>query len=471
MDMVARPFALLALLSALASTRAVGREHALEPQSREPANQNWTVLANTDFPQNGGGPLSPAVTGASAAACADACFKLPECVAVVWNKGSDHGCNFKCSTHGKVAKLNEEAVIVRPGGDTCGIKPPPPPPPPPPTPANLCPATMPADWRAACLGGDLFYEAPPASADSHMPAIGNGYIATFVQSNVIYAGGLFNGDSTGSKGGVSHRATIPAYHVSLAPPTTKQGAAAPAPAYTQVGRALDVRRAVFLSRHTISGGGGGGVAKGTVDEKWYARLDKPSLLVHEVTITADKASPLPVVLAATSTTGTTNDLDMSPPTVAGGAVSWTGANKIGELGNTTTLAMVCTAAPASPVSVAPGTTKTLYFITAIVTSLNSTNPQADAASVWYRPAVAGAGALFGAHAAAWATRWEQGSLEAAGDLRLAQSLNASLYAIRASIRPDWPYGLSPGGLASNAYEGHTFWDQETWMWPPHVKHT
>ena len=27
------------------------------------------------------------------------------------------------------------------------------------------------------------------------------------------------------------------------------------------------------------------------------------------------------------------------------------------------------------------------------------------------------------------------------------------------------YSLSPGGLASNAYNGHTFWDCETWMYP------
>ena len=27
-------------------------------------------------------------------------------------------------------------------------------------------------------------------------------------------------------------------------------------------------------------------------------------------------------------------------------------------------------------------------------------------------------------------------------------------------------GFPPGGLASNGYGGHTFWDQETWMWPP-----
>jgi len=32
-------------------------------------------------------------------------------------------------------------------------------------------------------------------------------------------------------------------------------------------------------------------------------------------------------------------------------------------------------------------------------------------------------------------------------------------------RDDWPYSLSPGGLASNGYNGHTFWDCETWMYP------
>ena len=34
-----------------------------------------------------------------------------------------------------------------------------------------------------------------------------------------------------------------------------------------------------------------------------------------------------------------------------------------------------------------------------------------------------------------------------------------------SIEASWPYGLSPGGLPSNGYLGHTFWDQETWMYP------
>jgi len=37
-----------------------------------------------------------------------------------------------------------------------------------------------------------------------------------VQSAQIFAAGLFNGDAKGAAiGGVSHRAAIPAYHVSL----------------------------------------------------------------------------------------------------------------------------------------------------------------------------------------------------------------------------------------------------------------
>ena len=49
--------------------------------------------------------------------------------------------------------------------------------------------------------------------------------------------------------------------------------------------------------------------------------------------------------------------------------------------------------------------------------------------------------------------WEH-AREAGGDLSLAQSVNASLYFLLSAIREDWPFGLSPGGLASSDYFGH-----------------
>ena len=55
--------------------------------------------------------------------------------------------------------------------------------------------------------------------------------------------------------------------------------------------------------------------------------------------------------------------------------------------------------------------------------------------------------------------------QVAGNPDLARAINASLYALMCAVRPGVTYSSSPGGLATNAYNGHTFWDVETWMWP------
>lgn len=51
------------------------------------------------------------------------------------------------------------------------------------------------------------------------------------------------------------------------------------------------------------------------------------------------------------------------------------------------------------------------------------------------------------------------------NLPLAQRVNASLYAIYSNLRSEWHYGISPGGIGTNAYNGHVFWDMETWVYP------
>ena len=73
------------------------------------------------------------------------------------------------------------------------------------------------------------------------------------------------------------------------------------------------------------------------------------------------------------------------------------------------------------------------------------------------------------HKAAWKALWDTGRIEIEGDLEMAQAVYGSLYYILSSTRHDWPYGLSPGGLpAAEEYMGHTFWDQDIWMYPPLV---
>jgi len=62
--------------------------------------------------------------------------------------------------------------------------------------------------------------------------------------------------------------------------------------------------------------------------------------------------------------------------------------------------------------------------------------------------------------------WNSGKIDIEGNLELSQAVHGSMYYILSSIRADWPYGLSPGGLpGGEEYMGHTFWDQDIWMYP------
>ncbi|XP_076437374.1 protein-glucosylgalactosylhydroxylysine glucosidase-like [Babylonia areolata] len=78
---------------------------------------------------------------------------------------------------------------------------------------------------------------------------------------------------------------------------------------------------------------------------------------------------------------------------------------------------------------------------------------------------------------AWADRWNSGRLDVEGDDDLDTTIHSSLYYILMSLPSDQPelplgqfFGLSPGSLARGAnwtdYQGHVFWDMETWMYPP-----
>ena len=78
-----------------------------------------------------------------------------------------------------------------------------------------------------------------------------------------------------------------------------------------------------------------------------------------------------------------------------------------------------------------------------------------AAAADYATAVALAadGVLHAAHIAAWeADVWSAG-VEVAGRPDVAAVANASLYSLASYLRPDWPFGSSPGGLSAPGYNG------------------
>lgn len=83
------------------------------------------------------------------------------------------------------------------------------------------------------------------------------------------------------------------------------------------------------------------------------------------------------------------------------------------------------------------------------------------------------------HVQAWEDVWANGAIQVEGNTKLAKVVYGSLYYILSSL-PVSPskthtpngqfYGLSPGGLSYGTrladYQGHSFWDTETWMYPP-----
>jgi trehalose/maltose hydrolase-like predicted phosphorylase len=66
--------------------------------------------------------------------------------------------------------------------------------------------------------------------------------------------------------------------------------------------------------------------------------------------------------------------------------------------------------------------------------------------------------------AAWGRLWA-GRIDVLGRPALATEVNASEFYLWSSTRAGVNWSISPAGLSSNGYDGHIFWDAETWMHP------
>ncbi len=94
------------------------------------------------------------------------------------------------------------------------------------------------------------------------------------------------------------------------------------------------------------------------------------------------------------------------------------------------------------------------------TSDTSVSAQREAQSA----AEAGFGPLRAANNAAWAGLW-RGRIDVLGNPTIATDVNASEFYLWSSTRANQDWSVSPAGLSSNGYDGHIFWDAETWMYP------
>lgn len=92
------------------------------------------------------------------------------------------------------------------------------------------------------------------------------------------------------------------------------------------------------------------------------------------------------------------------------------------------------------------------------------DPQAAAEGYATRAALQGGRAVQVAHEHAWAQLW-QSDISVPGDLALTQKLRADQFYLLSSVRDGVAWGPSPGGMSSADYNGHVFWDADTWMNP------
>jgi trehalose/maltose hydrolase-like predicted phosphorylase len=111
-----------------------------------------------------------------------------------------------------------------------------------------------------------------------------------------------------------------------------------------------------------------------------------------------------------------------------------------------------------------GHTYTLTKYVGVLASQPGSATVTTAAAIASDAALTGWNALVADNRADWASLW-RGRIDVTGDRTLATDVNASEFYLWSSTRSDQDWSISPAGLSSNGYDGHIFWDAETWMFP------
>eukprot|EP01079_Euglenida_sp_SAG-EU17-18_P011435 gene11435-2080_t len=430
---------------------------------------NYTVLNNTDFyGYNVGG-----VKAATFADCAAQCEANPGCSACSWNgpqsKIHDSNCNLHCSTKGKTEDQGEL------GPFQAGA-----------IPSAACVWTRSLGHPAACWQDLLLPIVPhPALPSAEWVAreaqanmyiarqqpmvIGNGYIASMTHSGVMYAAGVFNGNLDLNKG-EPVRATIPSFWDGYTLQGYKCNPHLQHPTLT--GSCGDYAAAIDTGVSAVYSLGAFPPGASVLTRK-YAHRKMPHLIVIEWTFdNSNGSTPLissisqPQAWGSSAETLQTKDTawsynaSASPP----GAACWQGQVMVSEDPSFPLihLGLCSTDLRTSPlaVNVPTGQQHTETLIATVYTTLDGPyrhGSPVEAAATDFRSASAMApGDLWQAHTAAVSDALMSGI-----------EVNASFHMLVASLRPEqeyW-YSSSPGGLATDCYNGHTFWDMETWMYP------
>lgn len=325
-----------------------------------------------------------------------------------------------------------------------------------------------ADWAARVAALDALYcpdDTGPIRPETGYPAnillplMGNGYLGhdKGVRSDTMYVSGIFNNETTSP----AHRARIPA---TLAVTIDS--------AVNTSGALLDMRHGTYARRGALDEAGS------MYELRWYAHRIMHHLYVMELEVHLAESVPS-ITLQLTNNAGSESvDFDFVDIIADENIALSCGTTTVPETpsADTQVVCVAHTPVPAQLTLSQKDSGKTRTFITAISTSLDEPDNGATSISSLSKSAYqyleAGLalaeeneGAVLAAHKAGWSHLWMHGISISGGRDDVALAINASLFAILSSVRDDWPEGLAPGGLTNN-YNGHSFWDTETWMYPP-----
>lgn len=334
------------------------------------------------------------------------------------------------------------------------------------SPSSSSPLPVPPEWKERFAAGELLYtvEDPP---DGLTPSIGNGYISGDAGCSVpsklqpgscgrIHLGGVFQGGA-----GQQKRADL-----------VNPFAAVTAKATRRVGAALDLARGLYTNTSEVVCEDG---RTTQVSLTTYAHRAHRSLLVLEIDSLLELNARCTIQLASCALANASADFVINA-TGPGSAQtltvrtmetppSWSNATH-----PTPTAAGYAADELPSEITLVGGDGPAIFvaaYRTSLEPGLEKPGAVAAAAAADLAAATSSAAArasLRASHLAAQRELWA-GGIEIGGNATIARSVNSSLYYILSAARADWPYGLSPGGLSRNDYEGHSFWDCETWMLP------
>lgn len=268
-------------------------------------------------------------------------------------------------------------------------------------------------------------------------------MAYSMASPFLYVAGVYNGPAVSAN--PSHRAAIPNPQLQEVPGDLLYAG-------------LNLRDATYTRVYQLPG------SKCFVTQVLYAHRDNTRLLVQSITVDNSKSTE-------------TCFLELDPPTAKSSDLSApvTSNTPTYTVSTYSTLESevkgfplvkiaVVSFIPDQVLNVLAGQTQTSYFYTTVSTSLDSPDPTMRATQA-YNDALSDEPILLAIHSAAWAKLWNS-RIDIGGNLDLAQVVNSSYYYMLSSLHENVPWSISPGALASNGYNGHMFWDAETWMYPP-----